>query len=62
MFPFIINYFTIESGITQAVLEVLEQPRESAEHIVGALRDVLTKNNIDIKEMTSIGADIFLFM
>jgi hypothetical protein len=57
MFPFVINYFTIESGITRAVLEVLEQPRESAEHIVSTLRDVLTKNNIDIIKMTSIGAD-----
>jgi hypothetical protein len=57
MFPFIINYFTVESGITRSVLEVLEQPRESAEHIVAALHDVLTKNNIDIQQMTSIGAD-----
>ncbi|CAF1459085.1 unnamed protein product, partial [Didymodactylos carnosus] len=47
----------VESGITRSVLEVLEQPRESAEHIVAALRGVLTKNNIDIQQMTSIGAD-----
>ncbi|CAF4884384.1 unnamed protein product, partial [Rotaria sp. Silwood1] len=30
------------------VLEVVEQLRESAEHIVGALRDALKQNNIDI--------------
>lgn len=57
MFPLIINYFTLESGITRSVLEVLEQPRETAEHIVAAIRGVLTKNSIDIEQMTSIGAD-----
>ncbi len=57
MFPFIINYFTLESGITRSVLEVVEQPRETAEHIVATLRDILKKHNFDIQQMTSIGAD-----
>ncbi|CAF2940433.1 unnamed protein product [Rotaria sp. Silwood2] len=43
MFPFIINYFTIQSGITRSVLEVNEQPRETADHIVKALYDALQK-------------------
>jgi hypothetical protein len=57
MFPFIINYVTLESGIIRSVFEVVEQSRETAEHIVAALRDVLTKNNTNIQQMTSIGAD-----
>jgi len=43
MFPFVINYFTVESGIVRSVLEVVEQPREAAEDIVDTLRDVLKK-------------------
>lgn len=57
MFPFIINYFTIDRGIVRAVVEVIEQPNETANHIVASLREVLNMNNIDIKNMTSIGAD-----
>ncbi len=57
MFPFVINYFTVESGIVRSILEVVEQPREAAEDIVDTLRDVLKKNNLDIQKLTSIGAD-----
>jgi hypothetical protein len=57
MFPFIINYFTVQSGIVRSVLEVVEQPRESAESVVATLRDVLKKHNLDIQKLTSIGAD-----
>ncbi|CAF4207275.1 unnamed protein product [Rotaria sp. Silwood2] len=57
MFPFIINYFTIQLGITRSVLEVNEQPLETADHIVEALHDALQKNGIDIQQMTAIGAD-----
>ncbi|CAF1002332.1 unnamed protein product [Rotaria sordida] len=38
MFPVIINYFTIESGIARSVLEVVEQPRESAENIADTIQ------------------------
>jgi hypothetical protein len=57
MFPFILNYFTIESGIVRTVLEVREQPHETADDIVASIRDVLKKNNVDIQQMTAIGAD-----
>lgn len=57
MFPVIINYYTIESGIVKSVLEVVEQPHEAAEDIVTTLRDVLKKHNLDIQKLTSIGAD-----
>ncbi|CAM4901961.1 unnamed protein product [Rotaria socialis] len=57
MFPFIINYFTMERGIVRSVIEVIEQPHETANHVVASLREVLEMNNIDIKKMTSIGAD-----
>ncbi|CAM4851363.1 unnamed protein product, partial [Rotaria magnacalcarata] len=57
MFPFIINYFTMERGIVRSVIEVIEHPHETANHVVASLREVLNMNNIDIKKMTSIGAD-----
>ena len=56
MFPFIINYFTIECGIMRSVLEVVEQPRETAESIVDTLRAVLKKHNLDLHYLTSLGA------
>ncbi|CAF1282541.1 unnamed protein product [Rotaria sordida] len=39
MFPFIINYFTIKSGLLKSVLEIVEQPREAADNIVDTLHD-----------------------
>lgn len=57
MFPFIINYFTIQCGINRSVLEVVEQPREAAVNIVDTLRTVLRKHNLDLAHLTSIGAD-----
>lgn len=57
IFPFIINYFTIEQGIVRSVMEVIEQPHETANHVVASLREVLQMNNIDIENLTSIGAD-----
>ncbi|CAF5037864.1 unnamed protein product, partial [Rotaria sp. Silwood1] len=57
MFPFIINHFTLQSGLVKSVLEVVNQPRETADDIVASLRDVLKMNDIDIQYMTSIGAD-----
>jgi hypothetical protein len=57
MFPFIINHFTLQSGLVRSVLEVVEQSHETADDIVAVLRDVLKMNNIDIQQMTSIGAD-----
>jgi hypothetical protein len=57
MFPFIINHFSIERGIERSVLEVIEQSFETADHIVASLREVLTMNDIDIRALTSIGAD-----
>ncbi|CAF1309906.1 unnamed protein product [Rotaria sordida] len=47
----------LQSGITKSVLEVVEQLRESAEHIVAALRDALKQNKIDIWQMTSNSVD-----
>ncbi|CAF5178029.1 unnamed protein product [Rotaria magnacalcarata] len=57
MFPFIINYFTIQCGIVRSALEIVEQPRETAQNIVDTLRDLLKKHNLDIQKLTSIGAD-----
>ena len=57
MFPFVINYFTVQQGIVRSVLEVVEQPRESATNIANTLRHVLKKHNLDIQQLTSIGAD-----
>ena len=57
MFPFVINYFTMERGIVRSAIEVIEQPHETANHVVAAVREILKMNNIDIKKMTSIGAD-----
>ncbi|CAF0915619.1 unnamed protein product [Rotaria sordida] len=39
------------------VLDVGEQPRESAENITNTIHDILKKNNLDIQKLTSIGAD-----
>lgn len=57
IFPFIINNFTIECGIKRSVLEVVEQPRETADNIVDTLRTVLKKHNLDPVHLTSLGAD-----
>ncbi|CAF5189187.1 unnamed protein product, partial [Rotaria magnacalcarata] len=57
MFPFIINYFTIQCGIVRSALEIVEQLRETAQNIVDTLRDLLKKHNLDIQKLTSIGAD-----
>jgi uncharacterized protein with HEPN domain len=57
MFPFVVNYFTIERGIERAVIEVIELVNETADHIVASLREVLQMNNINIQNMSSIGAD-----
>ncbi|CAF1012298.1 unnamed protein product [Rotaria sordida] len=39
------------------VLEVGEQPRESAENVADTIHDILKKHNLDIQNLTSIGAD-----
>lgn len=57
MFPFVVNYFTVERGIIKSVVEVIEQPNETATHVVASLREVLKMNNLEIKNLTSIGAD-----
>ena len=57
MFLFVTNYFAMERGLVRSVIEVIEQPHETADHVVAALREILKMNNIDIKKMTSIGAD-----
>jgi hypothetical protein len=57
MFSFVVNYFTIERGIERSVIEVVELINETADHIVGSLREVLQMNNINIQNMASIGAD-----
>ncbi|CAF0997549.1 unnamed protein product [Rotaria sordida] len=57
MFPVIINYFTIESGIVRSVLEVVEQPLESAENITNTIHDILKKHNLDIQKLTSVGTN-----
>lgn len=57
MFPFVVNYFTVERGIERSVIEVIELVSETANHIVASLREVLQMNNINIQNMTSIGAD-----
>ncbi|CAF4713648.1 unnamed protein product, partial [Rotaria socialis] len=57
MFPFIINRFTLQSGLVKSVLEVTNQPRETTDDIVASLRDVLKMNGIDIQYITPIGAD-----
>ena len=57
MFPFVINYFTVEGGIEQSVIEVIELVNETADYIVASLREVLQMNNINIQNMRSIGAD-----
>ncbi|CAF1427499.1 unnamed protein product [Rotaria magnacalcarata] len=57
MFPFVINYFTVEGGIERSVIEVIELVNETADYIVASLREVLQMNNINIQNMTSIGAD-----
>ena len=54
MFPFVINYFTVEGGIERSVIELVN---ETTDYIVASLREVLQMNNINIQNMTSIGAD-----
>ncbi|CAF4778796.1 unnamed protein product, partial [Rotaria sp. Silwood2] len=56
MFPFVVNYFPVR-GIERSMIEVIELVNETADHIVASLREVLQMNNIDIQNMTSIGAD-----
>ncbi|CAF2809385.1 unnamed protein product [Rotaria sp. Silwood2] len=56
MFPFVVNYFTVR-GIERSMIEVIELVNETADHIVASRREVLQMNNIDIQNMTSIGAD-----
>ena len=57
MFPFVINYFTVERGVERSVIEVIELANETANHIAASLREVLQMNDINIQNMTSIGAD-----
>jgi hypothetical protein len=57
MFPFVVNCFTIERGIERGVIEVVELVNETADYIVDSLREVLQMNDINIQNMTSIGAD-----
>ncbi|CAF4580158.1 unnamed protein product [Rotaria sp. Silwood2] len=57
MFPFVVNYFTVERGIDRSVIEVIELVNEIADHFVASLREVLQMNDINIQNMTSIGAD-----
>ncbi|CAF2075861.1 unnamed protein product [Rotaria magnacalcarata] len=44
-------------GLVKSILEVTNQPCETAYDIVASLRDVLKMNGIDIQYITSIGAD-----
>ena len=57
MFSFTINYFTLQSDLVKSALEVTNQPRETADNIIAAVHVVRKMNDIDIKYITSIGAD-----
>ena len=57
MFPVLANYFTIERGIERSVIEVIELINETADHVTASLREILQMNNLEIQNMTSIGAD-----
>ncbi|CAF3661179.1 unnamed protein product [Rotaria sordida] len=39
------------------VLEVVEQPLESAENITNTIHDILKKHNLDIQKLTSVGTN-----
>ena len=57
MIPYIVNYFSHRRGIQHAILEVYEQPNETAEQIASTILEVLKRNCLDLENLTSLGAD-----
>lgn len=57
MFPFAVQYFTPESGITNKLLDFIENPDESAAGIVALLEQSFDKFALSLSQMTAFSAD-----
>jgi hypothetical protein len=57
LFPVAIQYFTIEEGIQNFVLDFYEDSNETSEAIHNNLTKILQKNNLDLKRVIAYGAD-----
>ena len=57
MFPFAVQYFTPESGVTNKMLDFIENPDESAAGIVALLEQSLDKFGLSLDQVTAFSAD-----
>ncbi|KAK1874558.1 Pre-mRNA-splicing factor CLF1 [Dissostichus eleginoides] len=57
MFPLAVQYFTPESGVTNKMLDFIENPDESAAGIVALLEQSLEKFGLSMDQVTAFSAD-----
>ena len=57
MFPVCLQYFTIESGINNKLLDFVELNNEHSQAVAKMMLKSLSENNLDIKQVSSYAAD-----
>lgn len=57
MFPLSIQYFTPKSGVTQKMIDFLENPNESADGIVGCIENSLEQLSLTLDQVSAFSAD-----
>ncbi|CAH0551282.1 unnamed protein product [Brassicogethes aeneus] len=57
MFPLIVQYFKWSKGIKQGVLDFYNDQQETSEAIYNKIKEILLKNDLDIKNVSSYSAD-----
>jgi hypothetical protein len=57
MFPIVIQYYTVDEGLVNFVLDLFEDPKETAKDIYNNLKNSLKSNNLKVENILSYGAD-----
>lgn len=57
MFPLSIQYFTPESGVTQKMIDFVENPNESADGIVACIENSLEQLSLTLDQVSAFSAD-----
>lgn len=57
LFPLVIQYFTIDNGIQNKLVDFYENPDESADGMFKAIRNSLTEQKIALENISALSAD-----
>ncbi|CAH2088722.1 unnamed protein product [Euphydryas editha] len=57
LFPLVAQYFTVENGIQNKLIDFYENHDESADGMFNAIKNSLTKHNIPMEKISALSAD-----